>query len=166
MDPTIVSKLLDAGLGGVVLATVFYVWKLKSADQENLLTRFDKIVDRIVHSEESNRNQIMEMAALNRKQVGDLSDQSRGLFDRVITVCTTLGSAIQELSANTKANERALIELSANTKAQEKAILELSASTRANEKAIQDLRNEVHAIAGPAVRKALGQDDPPPFVAR
>jgi methyl-accepting chemotaxis protein len=141
MEAPLISNLLNAGVGGLILIALFYFWKLKSVDQESLLTRIDKIVDRHLAAEES-----------NRKQVADLSETNHTLFDRVITVCTNLGAAIDQLSANTRANERALNEL--------------SASTKANERAIQELRNEMRQIGGPPSipQKSLGREDPhPPF---
>jgi chromosome segregation ATPase len=141
MEAPLLSSLLNAGVGGLILIALVYFWKLKSTDQEALLARMDKIVDRHLAAEEA-----------NRKQVADLSETNHTLFDRVITVCTNLGSAIDQLSANTRANERALNEL--------------SASTKANELAIRELRNEMRQIGGPAPQsqKSLGREDPrPPF---
>jgi hypothetical protein len=149
---TLISNLLNAGVGGLILVALFYFWRLKSVDQESLLARIDKIVDRHLASEEANRKQIAASEEANRKQIADLSETNRALFDRVITVCTSLGAAINELSSNTRANERAL--------------QELSNSTKANERAIQELRAEMRQIGGPPSipQKSLGREDPhPPF---
>jgi hypothetical protein len=70
MEAPLISNLLNAGVGGLILIALFYFWKLKSVDQESLLTRIDKIVDRHLAAEES-----------NRKQVADLSETNHTLFD-------------------------------------------------------------------------------------
>jgi hypothetical protein len=163
VEPNIIGSLAGLGAAGAVIIALVLTQKaraeadkeaalLKAAADKESLDRTDKIVDRHLAAE-----------AANRDQVRDLSEQNRALFDRVITVCTSLGIAIQELSASTKAQERAILELSTNTKANERALLELSASTKANEKAITDLRAEFRSLGGPQSPKALGHNDPRPF---
>jgi hypothetical protein len=151
LEPAIISSLAGLGAAGAVIIALLLTQKakaeadkeaaiLKAAADKELVDRFEKIVDRHLISEEANRRQVSEMAESNR-----------GLFDRVITVCTSLGGAINELSTNTRANERALVEL--------------SSSTKANEKAIIDLRCEFRSLGGPPPVKAIGHEDPrPPFV--
>jgi hypothetical protein len=149
VEPTIIGSLAGMGAAGAVILALVLTQKaraesdkeaalLKAAADTALLDRIDRIVDRHALSEEA-----------NRKQLGEIAESNRGLFDRVITVCSNLGSAINELSANTRANERALVEL--------------SSSTKANEKAINDLRCEFRQIGGPPPARAIGQGDPRPF---
>lgn len=138
MDPTLITSLFSAGTGGVIIAAFIIFSRDKKETNDTVLDRLDKIVDRHLASEESSRKQIADQAAA-----------IHGLFDRVIAVCNGLGTAIQELSSNTRANE--------------KALQELSSSTKANEKAIQDLRQEFRSLGGPQSHRALGHDEAPPF---
>jgi methyl-accepting chemotaxis protein len=89
-----------------------------------ILDRIDKIVDRHLASE-----------ALNRQQIGEMSEANRALFDRVIGICLELSNSIKELTSGARANEKAIIEL----------------------------RAELRSLAGPAQPKALGHDEPRPF---
>lgn len=149
MDPTLIGSLSGMGAAGAVIIALVLTQKARAeADKQAaadrgaadaaLLDRIDKIVDRHLASEQA-----------NRQQVDELAESNRGLFDRVITVCTSLGGSINELSTNTRANERAL--------------QELSSSTKANEKAINDLRCEFRSIGGPPQHRALPPGEAPPF---
>jgi uncharacterized protein YgfB (UPF0149 family) len=152
MEPTIITGLASMGAAGAVIIALYYHQKneterekARNESDQKVIDRIDRIVDKHLATEDVNRN-----------QVAALAEQYHGLIDRVITVCSGLGSAIQELSTNTKASERAIQELAASAKANEQA-------AKANEKAIQDLRAEFRSLGGPQQRRAIGQDEPRPF---
>jgi hypothetical protein len=128
VEASAISGLAGLGAAGAVILAMFYYLqhearrdKLRAEGDQKILDRIDKIVDRHLASEE-----------LNRHQIGEMSDQNRMLFDRVINICTDLSTAVRELTS----------------------------STRANEKAIIDLRAELRSLAGPTQPKALGHEDP------
>jgi hypothetical protein len=131
LEASIVSGLASLGAAGAVIIALFYYMqhetardKLRIENDQKVLDRIDRIVDRHLASEES-----------NRKQITDLSETNRVLFDRVIGICLELSNSIKELSSSTKANE----------------------------KAIMELRAEIRSIGGPTPPRALGHEDPRPF---
>jgi DNA replication initiation complex subunit (GINS family) len=131
VEASAISGLAGLGAAGAVILAMFYYLqhearrdKLRAEGDQKILDRIDKIVDRHLASE-----------ALNRQQIGEMSEANRALFDRVINICLDLSNSIKDLSSG----------------------------ARANEKAITELRAELRSLAGPAQPKALGHDEPRPF---
>jgi hypothetical protein len=113
VEPTVIGSLAGLGAAGAVIIALLLTQKaraeadkeaaiLKAAAEKVILDRFDKIVDRLLVSEEANRQQIRE-----------LSESNRTLFDRVIGICMELSNSIKELSSGARANEKAIIDLRA-----------------------------------------------------
>jgi DNA replication initiation complex subunit (GINS family) len=113
VEPTVIGSLAGLGAAGAVIIALLLTQKakaeadkeaalLKAAAEKVILDRFDKIVDRLLVSEEANRQQIRE-----------LSESNRTLFDRVIGICMELSNSIKELSSGARANEKAITELRA-----------------------------------------------------
>jgi aspartate/glutamate racemase len=118
VEPTIIGSLAGLGAAGAVIIALVLTQKakaetdkeaaiLKAEADQKVIDRIDKIVDRHIASEESNRQQIRE-----------LSEANRNLFDRVIGICTDLSVAVKDLSNTVK-------DLSSSTRANEKAIIDL-----------------------------------------
>jgi aspartate/glutamate racemase len=118
VEPTILGSLAGLGAAGAVIIALVLTQKaraeadkeaaiLKAEADQKVLDRIDRIVDRHIASEESNRQQIRE-----------LSEANRNLFDRVIGICTDLSVAVKDLSNTVK-------DLSSSTRANEKAIIDL-----------------------------------------
>jgi 3-polyprenyl-4-hydroxybenzoate decarboxylase len=109
VEASIVSGLASLGAAGAVIIALFYYMqhettrdKLRIENDQKVLDRIDKIVDRHLAAEEA-----------NRRQIGELSEANHSLFDRVIGLIMELSNSIKELTASNKAHEKAILELRA-----------------------------------------------------